>query len=268
MKTFALVMFQNMIIAMLVLCCFIFLMPKYVLADSNNNELTIVLQYDISGAEFSIYKIADISDSDEYVAVSPYDEYSFDLNVSDSESVKELIKKIENCIDDNGVEPYATGIVDSDGSLTFNNLEKGLYIIIGNDCKKNNTIYTPVSSLVRVPEKDDDGSYIYQVTVYPKYDSTDEKETEETTSENTEETTTKTTQETTSENTEETTDTSDTTVNISETTESVSAGGTDNEKLPQTGMLWWPVPTLAAAGIIVFAFGWRRHNMADKENEE
>lgn len=33
-------------------------------------------------------------------------------------------------------------------------------------------------------------------------------------------------------------------------------GGTD-AKLPQTGMLWWPVPLLACAGLLLFLAGWR-----------
>lgn len=26
--------------------------------------------------------------------------------------------------------------------------------------------------------------------------------------------------------------------------------------LPQTGMLWWPVPVLALSGMVLFLFGW------------
>jgi hypothetical protein len=29
-------------------------------------------------------------------------------------------------------------------------------------------------------------------------------------------------------------------------------------KLPQTGQLWWPVPVLAAGGLVLFAIGWRK----------
>jgi hypothetical protein len=31
-------------------------------------------------------------------------------------------------------------------------------------------------------------------------------------------------------------------------------------RLPQTGMLWWPVPMLAIAGLFLFAAGWHRKN--------
>lgn len=31
-----------------------------------------------------------------------------------------------------------------------------------------------------------------------------------------------------------------------------------DEKIPQTGILWWPVEVIAAVGILVFTIGWRR----------
>ncbi|KIR03186.1 hypothetical protein P261_02001 [Lachnospiraceae bacterium TWA4] len=27
-------------------------------------------------------------------------------------------------------------------------------------------------------------------------------------------------------------------------------------RLPQTGLLWWPVPILACAGLVLFMIGW------------
>jgi hypothetical protein len=37
--------------------------------------------------------------------------------------------------------------------------------------------------------------------------------------------------------------------------ETTSSGG----KLPQTGMLWWPIPCLSLAGLVFFVIGWLRH---------
>lgn len=36
-------------------------------------------------------------------------------------------------------------------------------------------------------------------------------------------------------------------------------------KLPQTGVLWWPVPVLAAAGCLLFLIGWFRHRRKGRE---
>lgn len=47
----------------------------------------------------------------------------------------------------------------------------------------------------------------------------------------------------------------------------VSAGSSTSGKLPQTGQLWWPVPMMAAVGLLLFGAGWcvRRR---DNGNEE
>lgn len=35
-------------------------------------------------------------------------------------------------------------------------------------------------------------------------------------------------------------------------------------KLPQTGMLWWPVPVLAVVGLVVFVIGWSKRREKDE----
>ena len=40
-----------------------------------------------------------------------------------------------------------------------------------------------------------------------------------------------------------------------------------SEKLPQTGLLWWPVPLLAVCGVVLFIVGWVKQRM-DGENDE
>lgn len=50
-----------------------------------------------------------------------------------------------------------------------------------------------------------------------------------------------------------------------------AAAGTDmaangnGAALPQTGVLWWPVPLLVAGGLLLFLFGWLRHKSGEKD---
>lgn len=67
------------------------------------------------------------------------------------------------------------------------------------------------------------------------------------------ETTTLPTEETTLPSGDETT--SSTATDVTTTSEEEGTTGTP-ERLPQTGQLWWPVPILAAAGLMIFALGW------------
>lgn len=38
--------------------------------------------------------------------------------------------------------------------------------------------------------------------------------------------------------------------------------------LPQTGMLWWPVPLLAGCGLVLFLIGWLRRTNGEQDHEE
>ena len=42
-----------------------------------------------------------------------------------------------------------------------------------------------------------------------------------------------------------------------------TGGSSGGGKLPQTGMLWWPVPLLAIAGMALFLAGWIRHGRGE-----
>ena len=45
-----------------------------------------------------------------------------------------------------------------------------------------------------------------------------------------------------------------------------STASPPDTKIPQTGQLWWPVPVLSAAGVLLIAIGWRIHSK--KESDE
>lgn len=52
-----------------------------------------------------------------------------------------------------------------------------------------------------------------------------------------------------------------------DTTEPVTPGQPTGPKLPQTGQLWWPVPVLTFAGLVLFAGGWLLVKSASKSRD-
>ena len=42
---------------------------------------------------------------------------------------------------------------------------------------------------------------------------------------------------------------------------------TPTAPIPETGQLWWPVPILAGAGMILFVIGWILHRKWSQEHE-
>ncbi|MGN1481856.1 Cna B-type domain-containing protein [Porcipelethomonas sp.] len=49
---------------------------------------------------------------------------------------------------------------------------------------------------------------------------------------------------------------------------SVTSAETNTQKLPQTGQLWWPVPVMSAAGLIMLSAGWKINSDKRHKNEK
>lgn len=60
-------------------------------------------------------------------------------------------------------------------------------------------------------------------------------------------------------NTYNTTTTTTTSTTSTSTSSETKITTTTNDKLPQTGQLWWPVPILSLAGLVLISAGWRLH---------
>ena len=148
--------------------------------------------------------------------------------------------------------------VGSDGTVTFDDLELGLYLVVQT---KASAGYAPVNSfLVSLPMAED-GKWNYAVDASPKVGAfvpetpPDTPPTPPTPPDNPPHTPTPP-------------DNPDTPVSPDNPDNPVAPGSPDNpvmpghpdnpvmSGLPQTGQLNWPVPVLAISGILLFAFGW------------
>jgi len=154
-----------------------------------NNEKEVP----ISGAEISIYKVADLTcenGSAEYTLLSQYEslrkcadgrDVTFDgMTVSES---TELSKKLAVLVTD----AYAVGITDIAGEYTFKDLSQGMYLVIESNAYDEAAEYEIIAPyLVSVPlaVKDNNGNYwkndvISQPKTKIEAKSTDEPSTEE-----------------------------------------------------------------------------------------
>ena len=244
----------------------------------------------VSGGTICLYEVADLSLEDDtltYVQTEEFCDFSADWDTIDAALAKELAAYVET----QGIQGIEA-TVEADGTVFFDELELGIYLLVQSEESDNYVAITPF--LVTVP-LDEDGEWVYEIDAAPKVgtvtssdseaeDPTEPEETSysTTTSDTTSETEeptepdesshSTTTSDTTSETEEPTepdesshsTDTSSTS-NTTETTSVTSTfsntpsdtpSDTSSGTLPQTGQLNWPIPVLAVAGILLFAFGW------------
>ena len=207
-----------------------------------------------SGGAFVAYRVATVDyDDGNAVFRSLYGDQEI---VDVTENVTNLASQYYTLVSEKAVEDPTDQVEAAEGKLTFSNLKPGLYLIVQQTAITGYNSLTPF--LVSVPTWDKDtSSYVYERTAVVKNDISAESTTEP------EPPTTSTEPPTTS--TEPPTDTTeppydeddvddDSTDDDSSDNES-SDSSSSREKLPQTGQLWWPLPLLLCAGLILMLVG-------------
>lgn len=135
--------------------------------------------------------------------------------------------------------------IEVDGTVFFDQLELGIYLIV--QAEESDTYEAITPFLVTVP-MEEDGEWTYEIDAAPKVgivtssntDTEDPTEPEESSG----------TQPPSTSSTPGTSDMSSTPSDLS------SPSSPSSPTLPQTGQLNWPIPVLAVADILLFAFGW------------
>lgn len=125
----------------------------------------------------------------------------------------------------------------ADGCTTFSNLSLGLYLVMQGEAADGYESIRPF--LISVPMKEGQ-SLVYDVDASPKGITVDRKTVES--------------GEDISGNEPDANDPGQKTVSKTP----VKSNENTENKLPQTGQLWWPVLVLAAAGAVFFGIGWSR----------
>ena len=203
-----------------------------------------------SGGAFVAYRVATVDyDDGNAVFRSLYGDQGI---VDVTENITNLASQYYTLVSENAVEDPTDQVAAEEGKLTFSNLKPGLYLIVQQTKISGYTNLTPF--LVSVPAWDKDTStYIYERTAKVKSEISTEPSTEPPTTEvPPDEGTTEPpySEEPTTDTDEEPEDNEN---EYSEREDSDSSSS--KEKLPQTGQLWWPLPLLLCAGLILMLVG-------------
>lgn len=187
----------------------------------------------ILGGTFTLYKVAVAKQVDGDHVFQLTDSFA-QSNVS-LEGIKEEdagAKELASVLEIYAERNHLTGdrvAADENGQAVWKDLELGLYLVVNTDPAEG---YVPINSfLISVPRYLD-GAYVYDVQASPKVEAADSIADPEKTSLST----------------------------------AISNSGAVGNRLPQTGQLWWPVPVLAFAGVLLVILGWHwRRNAGGNE---
>lgn len=128
----------------------------------------------IPGVAFRIYRAADLTENGGYSLTQDFAGCPVTLRsqMTNEDWVK-AAQALFDYVKENSIKPDRSGRTSEDGTLVFEGLEAGLYLIEGDSYDYRTTVYTPQVFCVVLPERDDTGNPVYNVTVYPKYSKVD-----------------------------------------------------------------------------------------------
>ena len=127
---------------------------------------------DFAGAEFELFRVADVSSGGVYTLTGDFAGYAVEVNGLTSSGWRALAQTLEAYVEDDGLVPAASAVTGSDGRAGFRGLKTGLYLVLcGGPYTHGGAEYTVEPALVSVPNEGADGEWVYNVSVTVKYES-------------------------------------------------------------------------------------------------
>lgn len=163
-------------ISRLLICCLLMvLLPAQAVAAENTEETadtSLTIHYKYGKTTFTFYKVADFSETGKFDLTEPFLSYAEKityldrLEELDAAEWRALAITLDSCVDsDPSMKQMYQGQTDENGTMVWKNLDKGLYLIIGETTQDEEKIYKPNPTLVTVPNRDTQGDWNLQVVV-------------------------------------------------------------------------------------------------------
>lgn len=145
---------------MLSLMCVVMLM-SFIMPHSSTAEakasVTLVCAQDsvqVSDMSWKIYKVGERR-NEGFVLTGEFSRYPVDMRALDTDTVRGIAQALESFIIGDRISPEAEGITDSDGTVVFDGLDKGLYLAVAKKVNKDIVTYLATPLLFEIKE---DGS--------------------------------------------------------------------------------------------------------------
>ncbi len=147
------------------------------LAADDNQKGSIKLKYlenTVSDVHFALYKVADYQDN-KFVGTGDFVNYdeSISFNPKDQNEWNSLANTLKAYILRDNVSSLQDNYTNRQYEIDFINLDKGLYLIIGDSIKSGKKTYKSAPFFVILPYQDKD-TVEYNVTVKPKYQTNED----------------------------------------------------------------------------------------------
>ena len=131
----------------------------------------------LSGAKFSIYRVADADETGELTVRSEFDEFDLDIRGKNDRRWREMAQTLESYVLRRELTPADSGKTDKTGMLTFptqgKTLAAGLYLVIGERHTQGGNGYDAEPFFVLLPTQDlENNEWVYDVSANVKFGKT------------------------------------------------------------------------------------------------
>lgn len=122
-----------------------------------------------SNLEIHIYRVAAYENSGKYTATEVFAKYPVKIHgIRSQKEWQESTQAMVAYIERDDLSPTVTGKTDTEGTVTFEGLSAGLYLVMGVDVQTPNSRFRFQPFFVFLPTPDDHGVYNYDVEARPK----------------------------------------------------------------------------------------------------
>lgn len=125
---------------------------------------------DFAEVKFSLYRVASLTEEGEYVLTDDFAQYPVSLEDLDSSGLRSLAQTLDAYVARDKLTPLLSQETGEDGRVSFDGLSPGLYLVLGESYTQDNTVYTPSPMLFYLPGQGEDGGWEYEVTASCKFD--------------------------------------------------------------------------------------------------
>lgn len=123
------------------------------------------------GVSFSIHRAADVSEFGVYTLTGDFAKYPVSLEDLDSTGWRALAQTLAAYTARDELPPFQTKATGQDGECCFSGLTAGLYLVIGERYTAENAVYTPEPMLISLPSLTVKDEWLYDAEVSCKFDS-------------------------------------------------------------------------------------------------
>ena len=134
-----------------------------------NQRHTLTVEYPCADTSFQIYKVADVSETGSYTLTETFAKYPVVFENMDQTQWRTLALTLEGYIARDDIQPLAEQSTDANGKTTFQDLDAGLYILIGRNQSDSTYRYECEPAMIQLPGLNEKEEWITEVTAKPKY---------------------------------------------------------------------------------------------------